>query len=677
MTDHNREYWASIEEMLFSKDKYHREEAVNTLEKHDEVQAVRLLLKGVKSPSSATRTQIAGILQKKDHPMIITGLIAMLDAPEFHVRKSASDILHSFPGDRTYPEIMKLVLDPQLDKSLRIELIPMLARSDVEDLTDLFKSYIRDDDEAVKHAAIEGLCKSSAPWTITLLLDLLGSRQADIRKRVTDALVKRHSPELITRLLDTLQTTGDSGVQAVAVLSRIGDETLVDRLGPLLKNTDVDVRHRTLLLIKTLDPDAATEHAVTLLSDDAETNRNLAVDILEEKSPDMIFERIKLVFPGTSPGFVEAASKLLLSGNLPAARQHLDNVFIESPTNIKRSIIRGAAEAASDTAITFLKDHAGDITTGTQSLRALGDKTDETATYALVDLMSEPDLSDTARIELIGKAGPELESLMLAALDNPAGDSTKSTLMLLGRIGTERSLKRLLDLPNDFPYRDNACSAIGEIVIRKDIKSAGLDTGEMDLTDIENQAIENGWDSHTEPLGLMLRKSGKIRFLSLLRNRLKKEIKGTQTTVYSLERKIERIENALTGSSKSAGIKLTYIVLTLLGSAGAIFSLYMNWQPKAATFWYPLMVVCAIITGVFGLKIFKFRETKRPKLNIANPRQTLEEYRQKYQEENERIAPTKEQLNGIGTELDGIDSGETTRSLEELVGKISGKYKTE
>ncbi|MBN1549917.1 HEAT repeat domain-containing protein [bacterium] len=672
MANIDRELWQSYKDQLESKDRDVKLSVLSELASRDEIQAIRLLLTALSDLSAAIREKAAEILKEKDHPAVVPGLISLLDTEALHVKTAAVNTLKTMPPEKTYDHLINLVKDPSTEHSLRIAVLPLLARSNDEDLKHLFSRYLSENDEQIKWAALDGICHSEASWTEDLLIDLLNSTYRETREKTIEALRNRTlSEHAIDHLIETLKMPGTAGQSAMEVLA--GQETAeyAERMIPLLDSSDKDVRYRALMVMGMINPQLAAISSVQLLADKSEMVRNRAAEILKDINQEGIIELLDSAFPGESPTFAETAAQFLAKIGDEQAKAILERAFESNEPAIYRSVLKGVAKIPSAFSIDFLKSHRSEKTVQSLVVTLIAEYQSKLACKALVEIMSDPSCYDTARNALLTFPADKLETYALALLKEASAQDSMHVITILGQLGSHSALEHLSVTDDDHPHLGKIHQATGEIVLRHQLAKKGYVTSGKDIVALEEEAISAGWQISDDPLSILLVRLGKNHWLKSREKLLDADLRRTTLQISSLEDELTSARD-IGSQGKTTGILKFVLMLLLLASVfGVFYSFYKNWTDPSGL-WYGLLVVFTITSGTLFFSINRQNRRKRfsPNISIKHSPVELEKKINMIREKSEKITL---KLEHVREEMKKNPEHELISVLEALIESLTGK----
>jgi len=435
----DKEHWKTISENLDNKNTKFRMTAIETLNGCDNIQAVRLMLKALGDNSNSNRQRAGEILINSKHPAAISGLFALLDSDKFHVRSTVADLLIKMPTEKVLPKISDLLEKEQIDTSILLNLIPIFITHCGEEQLPKITSFIKDSNQDIKKAAIDGLAQTDSTWATPILLDLLNS--GDMSDKVFAAIIRRKSPELVSELFKIVASEGSGGDHAITILSKIADEEDFDRVNTLLDNQKALVRLRGLQLAKTMHPEKIVPKAFELIEDPDDQVKDQALNLLVSRPFDEIENLIITAFE-KNPDDVRAIELLKqLSETLdPKSLLHklLDPV-------LGRHLIKVTDKTYSDPAIELLKNEFNP---------------------------NDPELFDRQ-------------------------------LDLVVRSCHKNSIAHLKSMDTDQATRDRIEASNSELKFRLELSKAGISHLNLSLEEIEAEARNRGWDAESSIHGMI------------------------------------------------------------------------------------------------------------------------------------------------------------------------------
>lgn len=626
MPNLDRKYWDELATKLNSRERDVRLAAISTLADHSEIQAVRLLLQGLNDNSSVVRDRIGEIIREKDHPAIVPGLMALLDSDVFHVRSSASEILKSLPPERSYPHVRKALDDDKLDASLRIELIPVVARGADPSLVDLFVPYLHSNDSKIQTAAMEGLIQSSQEWALNLLIESLSSQDSQTRARAVDGLIKSRSEKVFEKLLILMTTPGSSGQAAVEIIARLGNPSSAQRIAPLLEHELAEIRHRALVVLNVITPLEIRPVAMRFLFDSTEVNRSVAASILEKLTPDVLMEHVAAFLNMNPPRTIigrsvddlcaegiELMSWLITRSQIDAATQMLDLIVQQDTQRLGPAVVRGVGREAGSFSIQILQRWIKRPDLEAEVISVLGEMKTDDAVLVLIEGVAFSRQSSSIRDVLLRLPEQKLEKLLLQSGQGESVARNRFVIALLGRIGSEKAIDMLTKINLDSPFISDVFSSIAEIALRSRLKHAGWDTMPLELDRLRDRAIKAGWATD-EPLSSVLERIGKGEALDRIVATSRDEIAHYENLEATLRPRVEQVKKIARRDNDRERWLWVNVALVIAAAIATAICFVMNWQPKAHSAWYGGLAFSVLFGGLagFNLRRLSQRAAKRP-----------------------------------------------------------------
>ena len=290
-TDQN--LWKLLSDQIGDDDPKIRAAAIENLAGHEEIQALRLLLRSLTDLSAHNRQRAGELLLNLQHPAVVSGLIALLDSEKFHVRTTAADLLERIPGEIARKHIQAILEDPQLESTLRISLITLYCHHANETMLPRIEQFMREDSESVRKACLAGLSRASGTWVPDYLISLIHSEDQIVSQSAAEYLIHHHSPEIFQHLITAMKTPGKSGDVAISILSQVSDDSHYDEIALNIRDTDPQVRRRALHLLSAINANRAVQAAIQLLKDEEEEIRIKAMEILLARPAEVIIDLLR------------------------------------------------------------------------------------------------------------------------------------------------------------------------------------------------------------------------------------------------------------------------------------------------------------------------------------------------------------------------------------------------
>jgi len=153
-------------------------------------------------------------------------------------------------------------------------------------------TVVRDDNAAVRRAAVEALGQLADPRAIDALVEVLRTdSDARVREAAASALGSIESPRAVPGLVAALGNERTASVRAKIAwaLGEIEDARAVDALGSALRDQSVEVRRQAVWALGNIESADAVPSLIPLLRDsDTETRKQAAWALGEIENPDAV-----------------------------------------------------------------------------------------------------------------------------------------------------------------------------------------------------------------------------------------------------------------------------------------------------------------------------------------------------------------------------------------------------
>ena len=215
--------------------------AADALAKIGDPRAFEALLGLVGDPSAGVRQSVVGALNSLGLPEMPGRVLPLLEDTDPNVRESAVKIAGYFG----YPECVELLLERCRDEDERVrraavEHLPFLED---ERASPALVRALRSETPKVRAAAAGAMALAEGPSVSAALIEALGDEDAWVRYFAARSLGRQQVAESALALAALARDDKASHVRIAAVeaLGRIGGETAVEAITPLLKSDEPDL----------------------------------------------------------------------------------------------------------------------------------------------------------------------------------------------------------------------------------------------------------------------------------------------------------------------------------------------------------------------------------------------------------------------------------------------------
>ncbi len=199
------------------------------------------------------------MIVQMNHPETVKYLAeALKDESEF-ARRSAVEVLNEIGSKDSVKELLTVLKDD--DWWVRSRAGDALAEIGGPRVVDAVMELIKDEDEEIRRTAIEILNATKDERAIDHLLKATDDSDWWVRERSIDALSKIGSTKALPKLLDLLGKDAKTDPVVIRAISKIGNQTHISKLVPMLNRPERDVQ---LEAIKAISALADESHAETV-----------------------------------------------------------------------------------------------------------------------------------------------------------------------------------------------------------------------------------------------------------------------------------------------------------------------------------------------------------------------------------------------------------------------------
>jgi HEAT repeat protein len=344
------------------------------------------------------------------------------------------------------------------------------------------------DDETVRGAAIDaldevgtdaverlvaemaGIDADGADWVrAEAFVEALGADRAELRMAAANALGRVGDPSAVAALTDRLDDP-DPRVRARAARAcgSIGDARATDRLADRLGDQDGRVRREAADALAAIGTEAALAPLLDAVDDPSERVRYAAVMALGGYEGEAAIDPLIRALDDDDETVRRAAvfSLVELLANAPTDRSHrIRETVVDRLESAGRSVVDPLIELLEESSQSRERRNAAWLLG-----RVVGDTQRADAVGALADAL-DADGGTTAQFaatSLVELGGSAAEDALLDVLDDPDSSETarSKAVFALGKVGGERARERLealLDRSDDEEVRKQAFSALSKL----------------------------------------------------------------------------------------------------------------------------------------------------------------------------------------------------------------------
>ncbi|MBN1297547.1 hypothetical protein JXA80_12250 [bacterium] len=605
----DREFWASVSSRLNDADSKIRLAALEEISGRKEIQATRLKLKALSDNSNQIRKRAGEVLLDNRDPVVVSGLIALLDSDKLHVRATVTDLLTELPPAEVFPVIREQVEDEKLDETLRVKLIPLFVRHASAEHSEKVSKMLQDTNPNVRKAVLDGLCQSDGEWVYPVLIGLLDTEDPGLAERVLQCLSKRKNDSLKSQLFDMLSLNSVAGDRALALLTRMTEKADYAEAAARLSGGAPLMRLRALRLASAIDADRSIEPAWTAMVDPDDRIRDQAT--------------------------------LFLSGRPIDDLQRLLH---------RHAAMNGAA-----------------LDSSTME-RLIADRTPD----ELAILYLDPLLSDRLRPVIRGLTSETVLRGLGQRLDRNEPAAQRSQLEAIARLGSAESIRIMQTIEGITLDRKTWAGFEGEVRFRHDLARWGFDASPYSLDDLDRLGREKGWQG-PEALADLVGRSESLSQMATRRADLVEEIRRQEKAVIKIEPMLAQVDDAIQASDRQKGRRRLSAGAVAASAVMIGVSMYMNWQPGASSHWYFGLILSTAILGlaVWGFRRSMAKTASTP--GILNPESGRADLRQKLHRAQEALTKAQAELDAMESRLGSGEMSETSRSLKLLVNILTNR----
>ena len=219
---------AAVSKLLQDTDLEVQNKAVEMIVQMNHPETVKYLAEALKDESEFARRSAVEVLNELGNKDSVKELLTVLKDDDWWVRSRAGDALAEIGGPRVVDAVMEL---------------------------------IKDEDEEIRRTAIEILNATKDERAVDHLLKATDDSDWWVRERSIDALSKIGSTKALPKLLDLLGKDAKTDPVVIRAISKIGNQTHISKLVPMLNRPERDVQLEAIKAIAAL---ADESHAETV-----------------------------------------------------------------------------------------------------------------------------------------------------------------------------------------------------------------------------------------------------------------------------------------------------------------------------------------------------------------------------------------------------------------------------
>ena len=249
----------ALEMQLKDSNKMVRGAALSALKSRGGDVNIEAVSKLLQDPDIDVQNKAVDMMVRINHPDTVKYLANALKDESEYARRSAVEVLNEIGNPDSVKELLNVIKDD--DWWVRSRAGDALAEIGGPKVVDSVVTLINDKDEDIRRTAIEILNATKDERAVDHLIKATEDADWWVRERSVDALSKIGSPKALPRLLELLGKDAKTDTVVVRALGKIGNQSHISKLVPLLNRPERDVQVEAIKAIAQL---ADESHAETV-----------------------------------------------------------------------------------------------------------------------------------------------------------------------------------------------------------------------------------------------------------------------------------------------------------------------------------------------------------------------------------------------------------------------------
>ncbi len=230
----------AIEQQLQDTNKTIRQTALSALLQMEGERDVELICSLLTDPDLEVQSKAVDLLVKVKHPDTMKYLVNVLKDENEYARRSAVEVLNEIADPSTIRHLLNAIEDD--DWWVRSRASDALATIGGPKVMDAVLQLIRDQNENIRRSAIEILNQTKDERAVKYLMEATRDDDWWVRERAADALGEIGDPKAVPALTDMLSGDPRSVPAALRALGRVGDESVLRTVLPMLERPEKEIR---------------------------------------------------------------------------------------------------------------------------------------------------------------------------------------------------------------------------------------------------------------------------------------------------------------------------------------------------------------------------------------------------------------------------------------------------
>jgi serine/threonine-protein kinase len=266
-----------------------REGVIEALSKSSDIDPNRFV--DLFEKQSASKPMLINVLTAQKQKVNGSKLLRYAYKLEHNDQAALFKLLETIAGDTIVPELVNRV--DTKDPIIRTYITKVLAKFDTPSVIESLSKLLKDENKAVRLAALDGLSRSNKIDDIEQLCKLISDADYKIQNKAIEAIVKVKHPKTVLYLIPHLKDESEYVRRAaVEVLNEIASKESVKDLLNAIKDEDWWVRSRAADALGKIGGKRVVQAVIQLIKDDDEFIRRSAIEIINATKDDSTFEAL-------------------------------------------------------------------------------------------------------------------------------------------------------------------------------------------------------------------------------------------------------------------------------------------------------------------------------------------------------------------------------------------------
>lgn len=270
-----REINSALENQLSDNNKLVRGAALKALATRDADVNIEKVARLLHDPDLDVQSKAVDVICRIKHPDTISYLVRALKDESEYTRRAAVEVLNEIGDIDSVKDLLEAIKDD--DWWVRSRAGDALSEIGGPRVVNSVLALITDKDEDIRRTAIEILNATKDEGAVDHLIKATDDDDWWVRERAVDALADIGNTKAVPKLVAMLGKNAKTDTVVVRALAKLGDETILSSLIPMLTKPD---RATQLEAIKAISHLADEKHA--------ESIRNVLLKVKQQDDPTLI-----------------------------------------------------------------------------------------------------------------------------------------------------------------------------------------------------------------------------------------------------------------------------------------------------------------------------------------------------------------------------------------------------